>query len=792
MADKAISDLIAASSVGLLDLFVLEQNNTAKKLTGQVLVNDLATMLDGHGGINDITYTAPVLPSLDGTLTITMADETVYTLTLTNGNGIASITQFWATSYTNDTEPVVWYETVQTMTTDYRYLWSYTAYAFDDGSTIETIPQVIGVYGDTGQAWHVHIKYASQYPTADSDMGDSPDAWIGIYSGVSETAPTTRGSYAWYQWKGDKGDTGTSITGVAKTSTSGVVDTYTITFSDGNTTTFNVTNGSNISTIAKTNSYGLTDVYTVTLTNGTTTTFNVSNGKGITSVQMIGGNHAAGTTDTYQINFNDGDSTTFTVYNGANGTGAVSSVAGIQAVNGDVPLILSGVNPPTPATVGQENQMYFDYGHSVLYICLGENDGTYTWAGAGVTVDAAMSTTSTNPVQNAVISTKVGTGSLNTTATNLSDAVNELDNEIGDVSTLTTTATDLAGAVNELSSDISTVGSDLADDISDINDTIGSTALPTTAQTLTGAIAELDGNIDDINANISATVKPNLLENWYFVGGGSQLGFGTFPINQRGQTTYSGAIPTFDRWRLSSTDSTITLNSSYLTLTNASTTTRRGMYQVLEDPKDLRGKTVTGSILLSDGSLYYGTKDIPLEVPSSNTTITLVDFLGSALRIENRSDGNIRFTIYEAASATLNIVAAFLELGNTQTLAHQKNGTWVLNELPNYTEEWNKCLPYLIVYNSGAQFLGFSSNAGTIILDVYIPTTLRGTPTITLSGVNWLRGNGNHYNTPTCTASYSFGRTGLVGILLGSWSISISNYIPYFVALGTLTISCEP
>lgn len=41
------------------------------------------------------------------------------------------------------------------------------------------------------------------------------------------------------------GDNGKGISSITKTSTSGLVDTYTITFSDGTTTTFNVTNGSN-------------------------------------------------------------------------------------------------------------------------------------------------------------------------------------------------------------------------------------------------------------------------------------------------------------------------------------------------------------------------------------------------------------------------------------------------------------------------------------------------------------------------------------------------------------------
>ena len=43
--------------------------------------------------------------------------------------------------------------------------------------------------------------------------------------------------------KGDKGDTGVGITNITKTSTSGLVDTYTVYLSNGNTSSFTVTNG---------------------------------------------------------------------------------------------------------------------------------------------------------------------------------------------------------------------------------------------------------------------------------------------------------------------------------------------------------------------------------------------------------------------------------------------------------------------------------------------------------------------------------------------------------------------
>ena len=44
MADKAISELIAAEQIKAADLFVLEQDSAAKKLTGQILLNWLTAM----------------------------------------------------------------------------------------------------------------------------------------------------------------------------------------------------------------------------------------------------------------------------------------------------------------------------------------------------------------------------------------------------------------------------------------------------------------------------------------------------------------------------------------------------------------------------------------------------------------------------------------------------------------------------------------------------------------------------------------------------------------------------
>lgn len=206
MADKSISELVAATAVGSTDLFVLEQTGTAKKLTGQILENWLVALADGHGGIQTIAKTGT--SGLVDTYTITYADTTTSTFTVTNGKALSSIAQYWAVSTSDSTVPSTWYTTRQTMTQTDKYLWSYMTITYNDSTTEDTTKSVVGVYGDTGQAWYVWIKYAAVNPTSDADMSDTPDNWIGIYSGTASTAPTHYTDYTWYQYKGAKGDTG--------------------------------------------------------------------------------------------------------------------------------------------------------------------------------------------------------------------------------------------------------------------------------------------------------------------------------------------------------------------------------------------------------------------------------------------------------------------------------------------------------------------------------------------------------------------------------------------------------
>ena len=203
MADKPISGLPAAEQITAPDLFVLEQAGTAKKLTGQILLNWLTAAADGHGGISGIAKVST--SGLADTYRITLADTTYYDFVVTNGRGISSIKKT-STSGLVDTYTIT----------------------YNDG-TSGTFTVTNGAKGEKGDNAYIWIKYASQEPTEDShSFGDAPDAWMGVYFGGLNTAPTDWKQYAWYKIRGDKGDTGEPATLISSSVTYQVGDSGSI------------------------------------------------------------------------------------------------------------------------------------------------------------------------------------------------------------------------------------------------------------------------------------------------------------------------------------------------------------------------------------------------------------------------------------------------------------------------------------------------------------------------------------------------------------------------------------
>ena len=173
--------------------------------------------------------------------------------------------------------------------------------------------------------------------------------------------------------------------------------------------------------------------------------------------------------------------------------------------------------------------------------------------------------------------------------------------------------------------------------------------------------------------------NPNLIDNWYFPD----------PVNQRGQTSYGGTTNkyTIDRWRVTNANTTVAVNSDGITITGAPGATPY-LQQLLKSPSKYLGCQVTLSVLTKNGTLSKATSTLPKAFPSAATlycnVANVCDILVTGTTISVR--------LKAPAGGSIGVVAAKLELGDTQTFVHlDDNGNWVLNELPDKSEELLKC-----------------------------------------------------------------------------------------------------
>lgn len=223
----------------------------------------------------------------------------------------------------------------------------------------------------------------------------------------------------------------------------------------------------------------------------------------------------------------------------------------------------------------------------------------------------------------------------------------------------------------------------------------------------------------DIRARFS---NPNLLHNWYFQD----------PINQRGQSEYKqtsyDTTYFIDRWACTY-PTTITLDKIGLKFSGTSYIQQR-----IEE--NLLGKTVTFSVLTGDNVLHSVTATIPLTQLSSEVSLVAQSSSGVAQIFLAKADRAYTtfYQIFVPEAST--IVAAKLELGDKQTLAHQDaDGKWVLNDPPpNKAVELLKCQRYYLLE---FPVLARCSNptAKIFISGTAWPVRMRANPTFNLSGL---------------------------------------------------------
>ena len=184
----------------------------------------------------------------------------------------------------------------------------------------------------------------------------------------------------------------------------------------------------------------------------------------------------------------------------------------------------------------------------------------------------------------------------------------------------------------------------------------------------------------------------NILDNWYFLN----------PVNQRGATNYTTANSyTIDRW-YNNGAGTVTVTSNGLVVNG---TQYNRIEQYIENSQLLNGQVVTASVLVKNPdnkiriNVYNRTTSVSraYDFPASST-FQLCSFTTT---VTGATSSSIGFLIYPGADQTtsksMTIVAAKLEIGSKQTLAHQDiNGNWVLNEIPNYGEQLARCQRYFL------------------------------------------------------------------------------------------------
>ena len=287
-----------------------------------------------------------------------------------------------------------------------------------------------------------------------------------------------------------------------------------------------------------------------------------------------------------------------------------------------------------------------------------------------------------------------------------------------------------------------------------------------TAQEIDDAVSNLGGasTPQGAIAALGAGVRPKLTYNPFFA------------VNQRGQSSYTVNGYTVDCWKMGSNTATLNVldDGVKITLNQSPSNDLRLLHQIIENPQDLVGKTVTAAFWITSvsgtgfrcgfrtnsGTISYKYADITtpglytvtFEVPSGCTELLL-----SSIARAGTPSGR-----------SMNIFAATAEIGKTQTLAYQDDSGAIqplIQQNHTYEDQLAQCQRFFLAGIASDYRAAFISS-NMIAFTVPTPVTMRTGPTIigdflvkTISGntqsgfvFNTLRRSGNIRVTATKTS----------------------------------------
>lgn len=222
--------------------------------------------------------------------------------------------------------------------------------------------------------------------------------------------------------------------------------------------------------------------------------------------------------------------------------------------------------------------------------------------------------------------------------------------------------------------------------------------------------------------------NPNMLDNWFWKS----------PVNQRGQTTYSGTpVYSIDRWGITGSTTSLSINSGYLTISGsggASDASQIGdLRQTLTTDMiaGIIGETVTLSVkceMITGSKLFLQlantTKsDYSVQIKAAPSG-GMLSVTGTVPSTWSTTD-QVRFTVgMLGTTVSAKLYSAKLEIGGVSTLLD--------SPAPNFAEMLANCQRYQInLLGESGSWVGkgaWESAATKFCIYVPLPVTMRATP----------------------------------------------------------------
>lgn len=301
-------------------------------------------------------------------------------------------------------------------------------------------------------------------------------------------------------------------------------------------------------------------------------------------------------------------------------------------------------------------------------------------------------------------------------------------------------------------------------------------------------------------------VRPNLLDNWYFGRPVDQRGWYIVPkgvnyykadgfvpqgpipetvkvdyIDSAGSAIFNyGGVPCYvpkdggyvrgyipawngysiDRWSVESdSEIVITLVNGGIRVKNTATVARQ-FKQILPGDLNIAGRMITISALVSDviGTVNYVLTQV--NDPYKNSAACSISKDGLVSSSGSALTGQQKIVFVLEPGAEITVLAAKLELGPTQTLAHREGDRWVMNEVPDYGEQLRRCLRHDYILGNSSQNcpigVGTAYSNDGVVCVIQLPEYMRTNPAVVLSGEVQIRFSATKILTATSVLNYGF------------------------------------